>query len=72
MATSRKELYDKYKARGGKKTFKEYSDRAIKVQRKNATKKTASATKKVDTKKKMVSGKLRKNLRKPMKTKHSI
>ena len=68
MARSVSELHKAYKSRGGKKSFAEFR----KATAPKATKKsTAAATKKVNKASKMVSGKLEKNLRKPIKRKYS-
>lgn len=70
MARSQKELYDEYKKRGGKKTFKAFNASASAIAKQKAT--PAKSTAKVNKAKKMVSGKLEKNLRKPIKRKYSI
>ena len=74
MAESRKQKYDRYKSRGGTKTFAEYSARASAQMRKSAAKpkNKASVKKKVGAARKMVSGKFRTKLRKDIKTKYSI
>lgn len=69
MATSRKQLYDAYKKSGGTKTFKAFGDAIMEKARKKDT--TPSTKQKVDKAKKMVSGKLEQNLRKPIKRKYS-
>jgi len=68
MARSVSELHKAYKKRGGTKSFVEFRKATV---AKASKKSTAAATKKTQKARKMVSGKLEKGLRKPIKRKYS-
>ena len=69
MATSVSELHKAYKKRGGTKSFVEYRKERLAKAKNSSSEKTATA--RAQKAKKLVSGNLEKNMRKPVKRKYS-
>jgi len=70
MATSVSDQHKAYKKRGGKKSFAEFRKSTLAAHAKSSTQKTA--TKRAKKASKMVSGKITKLYRKPIKRKLSM
>lgn len=69
MARSVSDLHKEYKKRGGTKSFVEFRKAQLAKAKKSSTQKTA--TTRAEKAKKLVSGNLEKNMRKPIKRKIS-